>query len=31
MKVSREPLRGFIASELAKWKTVIAAAGVKVD
>lgn len=31
MKVSREPLRNFIASELTKWKTVIAAAGVKVE
>ena len=31
MKVSREPLRIFIASELTKWKTVIAAAGVKVE
>jgi tripartite-type tricarboxylate transporter receptor subunit TctC len=31
MKVSREPLRSFIASELTKWKTVIAAAGVKAE
>jgi tripartite-type tricarboxylate transporter receptor subunit TctC len=31
MKVSRELLRSFIASELTKWKTVIAAAGVKAE